>query len=221
MKAKQEKTANKELRDRVERQLEWEPEVTSTDIGVAADDGIVTLSGSVDSYSEKMAAEKAAKSTFGVKGVANDIIVTPLFKVTDSEIAAIAVAALESRSNVPSKEIKVTVKGEFIYLDGNVEWKFQKDAAENAVSHIYGAKGVINNIEVNPKVSSSDVKAKIEEAFRRNAEVDARRLMVTAHDGTVELWGNVRNWTEKREAERASWAAPGVVKVDSHLSIVP
>lgn len=221
MKAKQEKTANKELRDRVERQLEWEPAVTSTDIGVSADDGIVTLTGSVESYSEKLAAEKAAKHTFGVKGIANDIAVKPLFKVTDSDIAATAVAALEARSNVPSKDIKVTVKGEFIYVDGKVDWKFQKEAAENAVNHICGAKGVINRIEVTPKVTSSDVKDKIEEAFRRSAELDARRLTVTAHDGTVELWGNVRNWSEKRQAERASWAAPGVTRVDSHLHIVP
>lgn len=221
MKAKQEKTVNKELRDRVERQLEWEPEVTSTDIGVAADDGIVTLSGNVGSYSEKLAAEKAAKHTFGVKGVANDITVTPLFESLDSEIASTAVAALASRSNVPSKEIKVTVKNKFIYLDGKVDWKFQKDAAEKAVDHIFGAKGVRNNIEIEPKVSSSDVKDKIEEAFRRSAELEARRLMVTAHDGTVELWGNVRNWAEKRAAEHASWSAPGVTMVDSHLHIVP
>ena len=221
MKVKQETTANKELRDRVERQLEWEPEVTSTDIGVGAEDGIITLTGSVGSYSEKIAAEKAAKRTFGVKGVANDISVTPLFKVTDSDIAATAVSALESRSNIPSENIKVTVKGEYIYLDGKVELKFQKEAAENAVNHVRGAKGVINNIEVKPEVSSSDVQDKIVEAFRRSAALDARRLMVTAYDGTVELWGNVRNWTEKREAERASWAAPGVTKVNSHLHIVP
>jgi osmotically-inducible protein OsmY len=110
MKVKQEKIENKELRDRVELQLEWEPEVTSTDIGVAADDGIVTLTGSVESYSEKLAAENAAKHTSGVKGIANDISVTPLMKVTDSQIAAKAVSALEARSNVSSKDIKVTVK---------------------------------------------------------------------------------------------------------------
>jgi len=135
--------------------------------------------------------------------------------------SATAVAALESRSNVPSKEIKVTVKEGFIYLDGKVEWKFQKDAAENAVNHIYGAKGVVNRIEVKPTVSSTGVKDKIEAAFRRNAELDARRLTVTAHDGTIELWGNVRTWFEKREAEQAAWAAPGVTEVENHLHIVP
>lgn len=126
MKAKQEKTVNKDLRDRVERQLEFQPEVTSTDIGVAAADGIVTLSGSVGSYSEKLAAEKAAKHTFGVKGVANDIVVTPLFESSDSEIASTAVAALASRNNIPSKEIKVTVKDKLIYLEGKVDLEIPK-----------------------------------------------------------------------------------------------
>ena len=225
MKVKQEKTENKELRDRVELQLEWEPEVTSTDIGVAADDGIVTLTGSVESYSEKLAAENAAKHTWGVKGIANDITVTPIMKVTDSDIAARAVSALEARSNIPSKDIKVIVKDEFIYLEGKVEWKFQKDAAENAVNYLLGAQGVINNIKIRPtvsstKISSTEIKNKIEEAFRRSAEVDADRLVVTTHDGIVELRGNVRTWAEIREAERVSWAAPGVTKVDSHLHII-
>lgn len=221
MKAKMEKTTNKDLRDRVERQLEWEPEVTSTDIGVAAEDGIVTLSGVVGSYSEKLAAEKAAQKTFGVKAVANDITVRPYLKVTDAEIASTAIRALELRSNLPKDRIKVAVKESYIYLSGSVDWKFQKESAENAVAHLHGAKGVVNNIEVKAAVSNLVVKDKIEEALRRSAEVEARRLMVTSHDTTVDLWGNVRTWTEKREAERAAWAAPGVTTVNSHLHIVP
>jgi osmotically-inducible protein OsmY len=221
MKAKMEKTTNKELRDRVEKQLEWEPEVTSTDIGVAADDGIVTLSGFVSTYSEKLAAEKAAQKTFGVRALANDLVVRPIFKITDAEIAGTAIKAIEMRSNIPKEAIKVTVKEGYIYLSGTVDWKYQKDAAENAVAHLFGSKGVFNSIEVKARVSDIVVKDKIEEAFRRNAEIDARRLMITAHDTTVELWGNVRSWTEKREAERAAWAAPGVTAVNSHLHIVP
>ena len=150
LKAKQSKTTNKELRDRVERHLEWESELISTDIGVAADHGIVTLTGSVKCESEKLAAERAAKRTFGVKGVANDITVIPPSEVTDSDIAATAVAALEAHSNIPCKDIVVIVKDKNIYLDGRVEWKFEKEAAEKAVDHICGAKGVINNIEVIP-----------------------------------------------------------------------
>jgi osmotically-inducible protein OsmY len=150
VKVKQEKQANIALRDRVERHLECESDVDSTDIGVAAADGIVTLTGCVGCEPQKLAAEKVAKRTFGVKGVANDIIVTPEFEMTDSDIAATAVAALESRANIPSKDIVVIVKDKNIYLDGRVEFNFEKKAAENAVDHICGAKGVINNIEVTP-----------------------------------------------------------------------
>lgn len=221
MQAKQEKTTNKELRDRVELQLEWNPEVTSTDIGVAADDGVVTLTGFVETYSEKLAAEKAALRTYGVKAVANDITVKPIFKVTDSDLAAKVVDALESQTNVPVRQIKVTVKEGYIYLDGTADWKFQKDAAEKAVSHLRGTTGVINRIEVKPTVSIAGVKDKIEDAFRRSAELDARRVAVTAHDGTVKLWGNVHSWFERHEAEQAAWAAPGVTKVENHIHIVP
>ena len=150
MKVKQEKSANRELRDRVERHLEWESELTSTDVGVAADHGIVTLTGSVKCESEKLAAEWAVKRTFGVKGVANDITVVPQSEMTDSDIAATAVAALEARTNIPSKDIIVIVKDKNIYLEGRVEWKFEKEAAEKAVDHICGAKGVISNIKVIP-----------------------------------------------------------------------
>jgi len=150
MKVKQENAANRRLRDRVEQHLEWESELISTDIGVASDHGIVTLTGSVKCESEKLAAERAAKRTFGVKGVANDITVTPRSEVTDSDIASTAVAALEARGNIPSKDIIVIVKDKNIYLDGRVEWKFEKEAAEKAVDHICGAKGVISNIKVIP-----------------------------------------------------------------------
>jgi osmotically-inducible protein OsmY len=220
MKAKLETTANKNLRDRVEQQLDWDPEVISTDIGVAASDGVVTLTGFVETYSEKLAAEKATLKTFGVKAVANDIMVKPIAKVTDSDLAAEAVSALAARSNVPDDKIQVTIKNGAIFLDGKVDWKYQKDAAESAVKHLKGATGLFNRIGVKPMVSTTDVQNKIEAAFRRNAELDARRVTVLAHDGTVELWGNVHSWREKSEAEMAAWAAPGVWKVDSHLQIV-
>lgn len=176
MKAKMEKTTNKDLRDRVERQLEWEPEVTSTDIGVAAEDGIITLSGVVTSCSEKVAAEKAAQKTFGVRAVANDITVRPFMKVTDAEIASTALKALDLRINVPNERIKITVQDGHIYLSGTVDWRYQKDAAEKAVSHLYGAKGVVNNIEIKTAVSGTLVKDKIEAAHPDKKGVRSGRL---------------------------------------------
>lgn len=214
-------SADADLRERVERQLDWEPQVTSTKIGVAVADGVVTVTGFVDDYAEKMAAERVVKRTYGVKAIANDVQVKPLLKVTDSEIAAKAVIALQSRVDVPAEHIKVVVKDGWITLEGDVDWYYQKKAADLAVKFLLGVKGVTNVIQVRPHVSSIDVRNKIEEALKRNAEVDARRISVTSSDGKVTLWGNVRSWMEKDEAETAAWAAPGVNQVQNNISIVP
>jgi osmotically-inducible protein OsmY len=221
MKAKQDTIVNRQLRERVEYVLDWEPEVTSTDIGVSTDDGVVTLSGNVASYSEKLAAEKAALRTFGVKGVANEIVVQPPYKVTDADIAKTALAAIGTRSDFPGEAVKVTVKDGVVYLDGQMAWDFQRKAAEDAVKHVFGTRSVRNRIEIKPSASRMEVRDKIEAAFRHSAEIDARRLNVITHEGTVELWGHVRTWNEKQEAERAAWAAPGVTKVENHLMVVP
>ena len=221
MKAKQEKTENKELRNDVEHHLGRVPNITSTDIGVAAADGIVTLSGYVGTHAEKLSAEKAALHTRGVKAVANDIRVRPLFEVTDPEIAATAVAALHLRTNIPEDQIKVTVKDGRIYLDGEVSWKFQKDAAESVMTNIPGMAGVVNRVKMTPAMSVVDVKEIIESAIRQNAKLDARQIRVASHDNVVELWGNVHNWFEKHEADMAARSAPGVTKVENHLHVIP
>ena len=214
-------SAESDLRERVERQLDWEPAVTSTNIGVAVRDEVVTLTGYVDNYAEKMAAERVAKRTYGVKAVANDIQVKPPLKTTDSEIAAKAVLALQSRVDVPDEKIKVMVKEAQITLEGDVDWHYQKNAAEAAIRYLIGVKGVTNVIKVKPRVSTTEVKHKIEDALKRNAEVDARRITVRSSDGKVSLWGNVRSWMEREEAETAAWSAPGVTKVQNNISIVP
>ena len=214
-------TADKDLRDRVERQLDWEPEITSTDIGVGANDGVVTLTGFVNTYAEKLAAERVTQRTYGVRAIANDIEVKPIFKKTDTDIASAALNALQARVDVPEEKIKVTVKEGWITLEGTVDWYYEKNAAEFAVKYLSGVRGVTDNIRVKPQVSTIEVKDKIEEALKRNAEVDARRISVEASNGKVTLTGNVHSWFEKDEAETAAWAAPGVTQVTNQIAVVP
>ena len=213
--------ADTDLRDRVERQLDWEPEITSTDIGVATDNGVVTLTGLVDSYAEKLAAERVTLKTYGVSAVANEIQVKLLFQKTDTDIASAALDALQARVDVPHDKIKLTVKDGWITLEGNVDWYYQKNAAEFAVKYLAGVKGITDNIKLKPQVSTIEVKDKIEDALKRSAEVDARRITVQAADGKVTLRGNVRSWFEKQEAATAAWAAPGVKEVSNQIVVVP
>ena len=213
--------ADTDLRDRVEQQLDWEPQVTSTDLGVAADNGVVTLTGFVNNYAEKLAAERVTLRTYGVSAVANEIEVKPLFKKTDADIAAAALNALKERVDVPDEKIKLSVKNGWLTLEGNVDWFYQKNSAEFAVKYLPGVKGVTNSINVKPQVSTVEVKDKIEDALKRSAEIDARRITVQAYDGKVTLRGNVRSWFEKQEAATAAWAAPGVKEVSNQIAVVP
>jgi osmotically-inducible protein OsmY len=214
---------DKEIQKAVLSELEWEPEVSSTEIGVAVKDGIITLSGFVDSYVKKYNAERAAKRVYGVKAVANDLEVKlpSENERTDPEIAKAAVQALESRYILPHDKIKVTVRNGWITLEGSVEWQFQKESAESAVRQLMGVKGVTNLITVKPPVSAADVKAKIEDALRRSAELDARSIMVETSDSKVVLRGTVHSWAEREEAERAAWSAPGVARVEDLITVAP
>ena len=214
---------DKDLKQTVENALDWDPAVDSSDIGVSADEGVVTLRGNVRTFAEKYAAERVALRVFGVKAVANDLTVhlPSLFERTDTEIAQAAVTALKSNTMVPGGRVAVTVSQGWVTLKGTVEWQYQKDAAQRCVRDLFGVKGVSNIIALEPRVKPADVRDKIEAAFKRSAEVDARRINVNATDGKVILSGNVRSFAERQEAERAAWAAPGVTQVDDRLTIVP
>jgi osmotically-inducible protein OsmY len=205
----------------VEAELKWDPDIDPTDIGVAVKNGVVTLTGFVRSYSSKYQAEADVKRVSGVVGVANDLEVhlPSDSQRPDPEIARDAVAALKAELPYSSANMKVIVKDGRLSLEGTAEWNYQRTRAEEAVRRIKGIKGVSNLIALKPRVAPSDIRSKIEDAFRRNAEIDAKSITVEADGTEVILKGTVRSWAERQEAERAAWRAPGVTKVDNRITI--
>jgi len=181
-----------ELRRDVLDELEWEPSIDAAQIGVTTREGVVTLAGTAKSYSEKLKAERVTKRVLGVKAIANDIEVRlpGTHERTDSDIARVAVDALKWRASVPEGRIKVAVGKGWVTLEGEVDWQYQKDVALEAVHHLVGVKGVTNLITVKPRVSATEVKSRIEAAFRRSAELDAQKIRVETKDGKVTLHGS-------------------------------
>ena len=217
-------TNSTKLQHDVQEELEWEPSVDASKIGVTAmESGVVTLTGTVATYAEKISAERAAKRVSGVRAVANDIEVRPIgsLKRTDTDIAQAVLRALEWDIAVPHEKIKAKVDNGWVTLDGEVALQFQRAAAENAVRRLSGVRGVSNQIglQVRPAVQPAEVKGRIEAAFRRSADIDARGIQVDAKNSMIILRGKVRTWAERDEAERAAWAAPGVLAVKDELIV--
>lgn len=215
--------SDSEIKRDVEDELRWDPDIDPTDIAVSVKNGVVTLTGFVKSYNDKWEAERDAKRVAGVLGVANDLEVRlpSIDERPDPDIARDAVTAIKTQLPVSYEQIKVVVKDGWVTLEGEAEWNYQRETAERAVRRLRGVKGVSNKIQLKPRVEPSEIKRKIEEAFRRSAEIDASRVTVEAHGGEVILRGTVRSWAERREAERTAWAAPGVWKVDNRITISP
>ncbi|MCC6491823.1 MAG: BON domain-containing protein [Pirellulales bacterium] len=202
-------------------ELEWEPSIDSSQLRLSVEEGFVTLTGFVPRYADKISAERIAKSVAGVRGVANDIQVrlASSCRRSDAEIASAAISALHWHTSVPADQITVIVRNGWVTLEGAVEWQFQRRAARDAVAVLTGVKGVINDVTLIAKSHHNDVKAEIEAAIKRNAELSARRIDVEARNSTVKLKGEVATWAERTEAERVAWAAAGVTEVENDLVV--
>lgn len=202
-------------------ELRWTPLLNSSEIGVAVKDGVVTLSGIVDTYSKKMEAEKAAANVAGVKAIALDVQVgvSSYFKRTDAEIAEDVLKALKLHTSIPDDKLKVKVEDGIVTLEGEVEWEYQRAAAKNTIQNFAGVTNVWNFIKLKPKVASNDIKEKIKAAFERSAKIDANRVSVETSGSSITLTGTVASLAEKEDAGYAAWAAPGVTMVYNNLEV--
>jgi osmotically-inducible protein OsmY len=202
-------------------QLKWEPILNASQIGVAVKNGIVTLSGQVDSYAKKLAAENATRKIAGVKAIAEDIQigVSPTFKRTDADIAEAVLNALKWHSYVQEEKIKIRVENGVVRLEGEVEWEYQRNSAKAAVENLSGVVSVINLIALKPKIKPYDIQQKISSAFSRSAIIDSGKISVEIVGSKVVLRGNVRSFAEKEDAENAAWSAPGVSSVENRIEL--
>jgi osmotically-inducible protein OsmY len=212
---------NEELQKDVQNAIKWEPLLNAAEIGVTAKDGVVSLTGVVDSYSKKLEAENAAKSVAGVKAVVEKIEVkfTSTWNKSDLDIANEVVTALKSNWVVPKDKVKVKVEGGWVTLDGELPWNYQREAAKNAVNYLSGVKGVTNNIKIKSEVHDEIEKEKVESALKLNWSLNSQNIKVKVSGTKITLTGTVSSWYQKEEAERIAWSTPGVWSVDNELFI--
>jgi len=212
-----------DLRKNVESELHWEASVDAAEIEIASKAGVVTLSGSVQSYWERTAAEQATLRVFGVKAIANELEIRlpSASERTDEDLARAAANVLDSSSSVPPKRITAQVSKGWLTLKGTVDWRYQKTTAEEAVRYLLGVKGLSNLVEVKPQASTTEARGAIEAALKRHWDFDAHRIRVEENGEKITLRGAVRSWFERNEAEHVAWAAPGVRTVDNQITIGP
>jgi osmotically-inducible protein OsmY len=215
--------SDEEIQQDVLQELDWDPRVEPEEIGVSVDGGIVTLTGFIDSYSKKIAAEQATHRVRGVRAVANDLTVRLPANTdrTDADLARAVLSALTWDAEVPSDEVEVTVADGWVTLEGSLPWRYQREVAEAAVHRLAGVRGVSNNIVTRPRIKPSLVRSNIEKALVRSAETDARRITVEVDGARIVLKGSVRTPAELRDTLRVAWSAPGVEEVDNQIVIMP
>ena len=211
---------DKALKALVEAELEWEPSIDAADIGITVEDGIVGLSGHVPNYAQKIAAEAAIKRVKCVRGFVEHLQVQAVSSpLSDNAIASRLASILDWTVDVPAGQVKVKVEHGVVTLVGTVGWQYQKAAAERAVRPQQGVRGVLNEIQLQPRAQASDIQRRIKAALERRADIEANQIVITVAGDTVRLDGKVRAWFERDVIERAAWAAPGVAKVDDRIMI--